>query len=131
MPRDKKSDYEVGYGKPPRETRFVKGRSGNPRGRPRGAKSFNTLLSDKLNEPVTVAENGGRRKISKREAIVTQLVNRSAAADFRAIKILLDIVRDIERQTEPISSETAEFSEADERVLKQLRARFSIRESDE
>ena len=124
-------DYEVGYGKPPRETRFVKRRSGNPRGRPRGAKSFNTLLTDKLNEPVTVAENGGRRKISKREAIVTQLVNRSAAADFRAIKILLDIVRDIERQTEPISSETAEFSEADERVLKQLRARFSIRESDE
>jgi len=131
MPRDQRRDYEVGYGKPPRETRLVKGRSGNPRGRPRGAKSFNTLLSDKLNEPVTVAENGGRRKISKREAIVTQLVNRSAAADFRAIKILLDIVRDIERQTEPISSETAEFSEADERVLKQLRARFSIRESDE
>ena len=131
MPRDQRRDYEVGYGKPPRATRFVKGRSGNPRGRPRGAKSFNTLLSDKLNEPVTVAENGGRRKISKREAIVTQLVNRSAAADFRAIKILLDIVRDIERQTEPISSETAEFSEADERVLKQLRARFSIRESDE
>jgi len=131
MPRDQRRDYEVGYGKPPRETRFVKGRSGNPRGRPRGAKSFNTLLSDKLDEPVTVAENGGRRKISKREAIVTQLVNRSAAADFRAIKILLDIVRDIERQTEPISSETAEFSEADERVLKQLRARFSIRESDE
>jgi len=131
MPRDKDGDYEVGYGKPPRETRFVKGRSGNPRGRPRGAKSFNTLLSDKLNEPVTVAENGGRRKISKREAIVTQLVNRSAAADFRAIKILLDIVRDIERQTEPISSETAAFSEADEKVLKQLRARFSIRESDE
>ena len=131
MPADKKRDYEVGYGKPPRHTRFAKGRSGNPRGRPRGAKSFNTLLSDKLNEPVTVAENGGRRKISKREAIVTQLVNRSAAADFRAIKILLDIVRDIERQTEPISSETAAFSEADEKVLKQLRARFSIRESDE
>src|SRR6516162_7192521 len=123
MPRDKKSDYEVGYGKPPRETRFVKGRSGNPRGRPRGA-----LLSDKLNEPVTVAENGGRRKISKREAIVTQLVNRSAAADFRAIKILLDIVRDIERQTEPISSETAEFSEADEKVIEQLKARFAKRE---
>ena len=125
MPRDQRRDYEVGYGKPPRETRFVKGRSGNPRGRPRGAKSFNTLLSDKLNEPVTVAENGGRRKISKREAIVTQLVNRSAAADFRAIKILLDIVRDIERQTEPISSETPQFSEADVKVLEQLRARFS------
>jgi len=128
MPRDKDGDYEVGYGKPPRETRFVKGRSGNPRGRPRGAKSFSALLSDKLNEPVTVAENGGRRKISKREAIVTQLVNRSAAADFRAIKLLLDIVRDIERQTEPISSETAESSEADEKVIEQLKARFAKRD---
>ena len=124
MPRDQNRGYEVGYGKPPRETRFVKGRSGNPRGRPRGAKSFNTLLSDKLNEPVTVAENGGRRKISKREAIVTQLVNRSAAADFRAIKILLDIVRDIERQAETVP-ETAEFSEADEKVIEQLKARFA------
>ena len=45
--------------------------------------------------------NGGRRKVTKRQAIITQLVNRSATADFRAIKILLDIVRDIERQTEP------------------------------
>jgi len=86
------------------------------------------LLSDKLNEPVTVAENGRRRKISKREAIVTQLVNRSAAADFRAIKILLDIVRDIERQTEPVSPETAEFSESDEKVIEQLKARFAKRE---
>ena len=131
MPRDKKGDYQVGYGKPPRHTRFAKGQSGNPRGRPRGAKSFNTLLSDKQNEPVTVAENGGRRKLSKRRAIITQLVNRSVKADLRAIKMLFDIVRDIERQTEPISSETAAFSEADEKVLKQLRARFSIRESDE
>jgi hypothetical protein len=128
MPRDQHRDYEVGYGKPPRETRFVKGRSGNPRGRPRGAKSFSALLSDKLNEPVTVADNGGRRKISKREAIVTQLVNRSAAGDFRAIKILLDTLRDIERQTEPISSETAEFSEADDKVIEQLKARFAKRE---
>ena len=125
MPRDQRRDYEVGYGKPPRETRFVKGRSGNPRGRPPGAKNFTTLLNEALNEGVLVTENGGRRKISKREAIVTQLVNRSAAADFRAIKILLDIVRDIERQTEPGPRETADLSETDEKVIEQLKARFS------
>ena len=125
MPREQRGDYEVGYGKPPRHTRFAKGQSGNPRGRPRGAKNFTTLLDATLNEPVTVTENGGRRKVSKRQAIVTQLVNRSATADFRAIKILLDKLRDIERETEPASPETAEFGEADQEVLEQIRSRFS------
>jgi hypothetical protein len=125
MPPERNEDYEVGYGKPPRHTRFAKGQSGNPRGRPCGAKNFTTLLEEALNEPVTVTENGERRKVSKRQAIITQLVNRSATADFRALKLLFDIVRDIERQTEPASPETAEFSEADEKVLEQLRSRFS------
>ena len=125
MPPDQKRDYEVGYRKPPRQTRFTKGQSGNPRGRSPGAKNLKTLLSDALNEFVIVTENGGRRKITKREAIVTQLVNRSASADFRAIKILLDMVRDIEAQTESASAETSAFSEADEKVIEQLRARFS------
>jgi Family of unknown function (DUF5681) len=125
MPTEENNDYEVGYGKPPCHTRFVKGQSGNPRGRPPGSKNFTTLLREALNEPVIVTDNGGRRKVSKRQAIITQLVNRSAAADFRAIKILLGIVRDLERQTEPTAPETSAFSEADEKVLEQLRARFS------
>ena len=124
MPADE-GDHEVGYRKPPRHTRFTKGQSGNPRGRRPGTKNLKTLLSDALNEFVIVSENGGRRKITKREAIVTQLVNRSASADFRAIKILLDMVRDIESQTEPASAETSPFSEADEKVIEQLKARFS------
>ena len=131
MPPDSEGDYEVGYGKPPRETRFAKGQSGNPRGRPSGAKNFATLLREALNEPVIVTENGGRRKVSKRQAIITQLVNRSATADFRAIKILLDIVRDIERQTELTTPEISDFSEADEKVLEQIKARFSIGESEQ
>jgi hypothetical protein len=117
-------DYEVGYGKPPPHTRFKKGQSGNPRGRPAGAKNLKTLLTDALNEPVVVTENGGHRKITKREAIVTQLVNRSATADWRAIKILFDILRDIEVQTEAASPETPASTAADEKVIEQLRARF-------
>src|SRR5712672_1685761 len=126
MPPEKKNDHEVGYGKPPRHSRFKTGQSGNPRGRPPGAKNLRTLLSEALNETVIVTENGRRRKVTKRQAIFTQLVNRSATADFRAIKILLDIVRDIERQTEPTAPETSDFSEADEMVLEQIKARFSI-----
>ena len=131
MPSENKGDYEVGYGKPPRDTRFPKGQSGNPRGRPSGAKNLKTLLSEALNEPVIVTENGGRRKVTKRQAIITQLVNRSATADFRAIKILLDMLREIENQTEPAPPETSAFSEADEEVLDQLRARFSLRHSEQ
>lgn len=40
------SDYDVGYGKPPEASRFRKGRSGNPGGRPKGAKTRNTDLGD-------------------------------------------------------------------------------------
>jgi hypothetical protein len=101
MSRNNGRDYEVGYGKPPRNTQFKKGQSGNPRGRPSGSKNLATLVSEALNEPVIVVENGGRRKITKREAIIKQLVNRSTKADWRAIKILLDIVREIEGRVEP------------------------------
>ena len=79
MPPDKKRDYVVGYRKPPHQTRFTKGQSGNPRGRSPGAKNLKTLLSNALNEFVIVSENGGHRKITKREAIITHLVNRSAS----------------------------------------------------
>ena len=125
MPPEDQRDYEVGYGKPPRHTRFKKGQSGNPQGRPKGSKNLPTLLSEALNESVVVAENGRRRKITMRQAIIKQLVKRSATADLRAMKILLDMVRDLESQTEPASPETAEFSETDEKVLAQLKSRFS------
>ena len=131
MPPDNERNYEIGYGKPPPHTRFKKGQSGNPRGRPPGAKNLKTLLSEALNEMVVVTENGGRRKVTKRRAIITQLVNRSATADFRAIKILLDIVRDIERQSELTTPEISNFSEADEKVLEQIKARFLIGEPEQ
>lgn len=124
MPDDPKAEYEVGYGRPPRHTRFEKGRSGNPRGRPPGAKNLKTLLAQALDEPVIVAENGKRRKITKRAAIVTQLVNRSAKSDLRALKIVLDLLRHFEPADESASSETF-ITPTDEKVIEQLKARFA------
>jgi hypothetical protein len=128
MPSDEKGDYEVGYGKPPRHTRFKKGRSGNPRGRCPGSRNLSTLLCETLNEPVIVAENGGRRKISKRQAIIKQLVNQSAKGDWRAAKLLLDILQDIERRTEPETADSS-FGSADEKVIEQLKARLHGKKS--
>ena len=133
MPSKIPCDYEVGYGKPPRHTRFKKGQSGNPRGRPSGSKNLATVLSEALNELVIVAENGGRRKITKRKAIVTQLVNRSASADLPALKLVFDMVRDTENRMASAAPETASFSAEDEKVIAQLKARLDAkkRESDD
>ena len=90
-------DYEVGYGRPPQHTRFVKGQSGNPRGRPAGSKNLVTLLTRELDQPVQVVENGRRRKISKRQVITAQLVNKSIAGDLRATKMVYDLLREAER----------------------------------
>jgi hypothetical protein len=124
MPPDDERDYEVGYGKPPRHTRFELGRSGNPRGRPGGSKNLSTSLNEALKEPVVVVENGRRRKITKRQAIITQLVNRSAKADLKAIQILLTMLRDIESRADPGSADPAPFTEADQQIIQRIRTRL-------
>src|ERR1700738_1191980 len=123
MPPETPRDYVVGYGKPPVHSRFQKGRSGNPKGRPRGRRNMSTLLSATLNGWVTVVENGRRKKITKREAIVTQLVNKSASADLKATQIVLAMLRDVESLTDG-SAEPAAFTEADQEIIQRIQARL-------
>ena len=123
MPPETSRDYVVGYGKPPVHTRFHKGRSGNPKGRPRGKKNMSTLLSAALDASIIVVENGRRKKITKREAIVTQLVNRSASADLKATQIVLAMLRDVESQADS-SAGPAAFTEADQEIIQRIQARL-------
>ena len=123
MPPEMTRDYEVGYGKPPLHTRFQKGKSGNPRGRPRGKKNMSTLLSTALNASIVVVTNGRRKKITKREAIVTQLVNKSAAADLKATQMVLTMLRELESQDDG-SADPAVFTEADHEIIRRIQARL-------
>lgn len=86
-------DDPVGYGRPPKHTQFVKGKSGNPKGRPKGSRNFSTLLHDELNVKIPITENGNRRKITKQQAMVKQLANKGAAGDLKAIPIVMNEIR--------------------------------------
>ena len=116
-------EYEVGYGKPPPGRRFQKGQSGNPRG-PRG-KNLPALLLAALDEPVNVTIDEKRRKITKREAVVAQLVDKSATADWRATKMLIDMLKDIEKKAGAAPPpEPPKFTAADEEVFEHFVARL-------
>ena len=85
----KPNDYEVGYCKAPLQTRFQTGHSGNPKGRPKQAKGFRTILHEQLETPVEVRINGRTTKISKREAVIAQQINKAAKGDSRSAELLL------------------------------------------
>jgi hypothetical protein len=117
-------DGRVGYGKPPRQTRFKKGRSGNPAGRPKGALNLATTLERTLKAQVLVTAQGRRRTITKFEAALTQLVNQAASGEGRAMTLLLNIIQVVEHRWEahPVSVEP--LPEADQRVMTRLLGRL-------
>ena len=97
-------NYEVGYGKPPQRTRFKKGQSGNPKGRPRGSRNATTILNEALQERVVVTTNGRQRSATKLEVIFTQLVNKAAQGDHRATQLLLNQMPSLEAREALLSA---------------------------
>jgi hypothetical protein len=81
---DDAEDERVGYGHPPKHSRFVKGQSGNPSGRPKGARSLKTIIEAELNEKVTIVVNGRSRRLTKRELAVKALVSKALKGDIRS-----------------------------------------------
>jgi hypothetical protein len=81
--------YAVGYRNPPDHTRFAKGQSGNPKGRPKGSQNLATLLAKAGRERINVKENGRTRSITKFEASMIQLANKAASGDLKATRELL------------------------------------------
>ncbi len=82
-------DDKVGYCKPPRHTRFKPGQSGNPRGRPRKNRSVEALIKRELDSTIVLKEGGRELRISKREALIKQLVNRAISGDQKPMQLVL------------------------------------------
>jgi Family of unknown function (DUF5681) len=91
LPRAKTDDYKVGYSSPPRHGQWERGQSGNPTGRPKGARNFKTDVQATLRAPVTVAREGKPRKISTQEAMLLRLREKALHGDVRAIDKLVQL----------------------------------------
>lgn len=120
-----RKDYDVGFRKPPKQTRFVKGQSGNPSGRPKGKRNWATVLHSILEQKVTVIENGRSKEVTKWEAATTQLANKAAGGDTNAIRLLLQIMPTMESQLAkagiPVFND-----EQDKKVVSELLKRMGV-----
>ena len=92
------ADYNVGYRRPPKTTQFKKGESGNPKGRPKGSRSLQTILVEELKSSVTIHENGRSKTVKKGEVIVKQMVNKAMAGDHKAAHLVLGVSQQQEHQ---------------------------------
>ena len=82
----------VGNKRPPLHSRFKKGQSGNPRGRPKGSLNLETDLLAELAEVIVINEGGSRRKITKQRAFVKATIANAIKGDGRAAAALIGMI---------------------------------------
>jgi Family of unknown function (DUF5681) len=117
-------DYEVGYKRPPRHSRFPKGRSGNPNGRPRQARNLLTDLHEEMQQQITVREAGTERRISRQRALIMRLLDKALKGELGAMSKLLDLVLRREAAAGSGSEPDAPLAAEEWEVLADLRARL-------
>jgi hypothetical protein len=114
----------VGYRNPPEHTRFKKGQSGNPKGRPKGTLNLVTVLARTLREKVIINEHGQRRVVTKLEAAIKQLVNKAASGDLAALRHLAGLVQSAEEQAAQTPPVNPPLGEDDQKVVQGILERF-------
>jgi hypothetical protein len=86
-------NYEVGFGKPPRHTRFSAGNQPGRRGRPKGSENLATILDEESAVRIEVTDGGKRRKLSKQRVAMLQLMNKMASGDIKAFALFVELLR--------------------------------------
>src|SRR2546421_353797 len=86
----KRSAHEVGYGNPPQAHQFKPGQSGNPQGRPKGAKNEATILRELLNRKIQIREGERMRKITILEAILLRFTEDALKGNTKSAAFLFN-----------------------------------------
>lgn len=89
---DNGADERVGYGRLPRQHQFRPGQSGNPRGRPKGAKGLKSELLEVINEQVTITVGGKPKRIRTLKLVLKSLAAQAAKGKVNAADKLLSLV---------------------------------------
>ena len=84
-------DYSVGYGRPPIHTRFQKGKTGNPRGRPRRRKNYATLVRQFFDKQIPIRDGERVRKVSKLEAMIHRHFFNAMKGDTKSLTALMNL----------------------------------------
>ncbi len=133
--KDKDKDYEVGFCKPPKATQFQKGQSGNPKGRPKGAKNKTTVLAslrmahkdfrdvimDEAMKEVEVKENGQIVTTNKLRLVIAQLMNKAIKGETRAAKEAISMA---EKAILDEHKDVARFIESERREREHLKQQW-------
>jgi hypothetical protein len=114
---DNTGNYETGYGKPPANTRFKRGQSGNSKGRPKGSRGFVSIFNRTLKERLTINEGGRRKVISKLEGIFKQLVNRAVSGDTNSLRLIMPLLQLLEQQANDQHKAAEHVEEADGEMI--------------
>lgn len=106
--------YDVGYGKPPTVNRFQPGQSGNPLGRPRGAKnkappaphrSLEEIILREMSRKISTVEGGQQTQISMKEAIVRSMVVQAVKGNVRAAKMVIALTKSYDDESRDLDRE--------------------------
>ena len=124
MQHDNKQNYDIGYGKPPKDGQFAKGRSGNPKGRPKGSRNLAMIVLEESRQIVRVQGPRGPRKITKLHAAVMQLQNKAAQGHLQSQREFFSLVR-MSEESVRASGSTEAIPEADQQMLQSLLRRMS------
>ena len=83
-----KGNYEIGYGRPPKN-QWAQGTSGNPRGRPKGAKNRATILHGIFNRKIWITDNGKRVQVLYVEGLYLRYADEALRGNIKAANFLL------------------------------------------
>lgn len=102
----KSGSYRVGRGRPPEAHRFRPGQSGNPNGRPKGARNAASLAKAELGRKITVTVNGRKRRMSVAELSTRRLGDKAAGGDQKALGFLFMLANNVDASEAKASSFT-------------------------